>query len=64
MWGKDGKCHICIPNNRECKYLGKCSICHLCNRFTPQFLKFATYLLEENLFKSIFSSRENVEGGG
>ena len=20
IWGKDGKCHICIPKNRRCKY--------------------------------------------
>ena len=23
IYGKDGKCHICIPKNRGCKYLGK-----------------------------------------
>ena len=54
--GKDGKCHICIPNNRECKYLGKWGICRLCSRFTPQFFYFAAYVPEANLFKSIFPS--------
>ena len=54
--GKDGKCHICIPNNRECKYLGKWGICRLCSRFTPQFFHFAAYVPEANLFKSIFPS--------
>ena len=54
--GKDGKCHICIPNNGECKYLGKWGICRLCSRFTPQFFYFAAYVPEANLFKSIFPS--------
>ena len=43
MWGKDGKCHICIPQHGS-----KFGTYHLCPFFTPQLCyNFATYLPRE-----------------
>ena len=50
--GKDGKCHICIPKNRGCKYLGK----------WLAFTMFATcLLLSFYIFAEIFARSKFVQ---
>ena len=54
-----GKCHICIPKNRDCKYLGKWSICHLCHIFTPRYLYICDMFARSEIVQiNFFSSLE------
>ena len=52
IYSKDGKCHICIPKNRGCKYLGK----------WLAFTMFATcLLLSFYIFEKIFARSKFVQ---
>ena len=49
IWGKDGKCHICIPKIRGCKYYDAKWAFTTFADLLLGFNNFATYLQGANL---------------
>ena len=60
IYGKHGKCHICLVIYTPCFLVCKCGTYHLCHMFTPQYLHICDIFARSKFVQILFSSSELI----